>query len=199
MTDARADLHRRLSALLASRSDVELAELAGGRVTSIGVGGDATSADVDGVPLFIKRVPLTDREIAHRGSTANLFGLPVHCQYGMGGPSFNAWRELTANIIVIDAVLAGETQSFPMLYRWRVLPGRSTVAAEHADIDMVVAAYGGHPAVRARLEALAAASQRLVLFCEYIGSARRCAGQPRPTRRSRPVSMCTNCATRRRR
>jgi hypothetical protein len=71
-------------------------------------------------------------------------------------------------MVVTDAVLAGETQSFPVLHHWRVLPGRSPVAAEHADIDAVVAALDGCPAVRTRLEALAAASCSLVLFCEYI-------------------------------
>lgn len=138
------------------------------RSNGVGVGGDSAVLDVDGVPVFVKRIPLTDRELAHWGSTANLFDLPVFCQYGVGGPSFNAWRELAANIIVTDGVLAGETQSFPMLHHWRVLPGRSPVAAEHADIDTVVAAQGGCPAVCARLEALAAAPSSLVLFCEYI-------------------------------
>jgi hypothetical protein len=132
------------------------------------VGGGSTLIDVDSVPVFTKRIPLTDREVAHSGSTANLFDLPMFCQYGIGGPGFNAWRELAANINVTDAVLAGETQSFPILYHWRVLPGRSPVAAEHADIDTAVTAQGGSPAVRARLEALAAATYSLVLFCEYI-------------------------------
>jgi hypothetical protein len=71
-------------------------------------------------------------------------------------------------MIVTDGVLAGETRGFPLLYHWRVLPGRSPVAAEHADVDAAVAALGGSPAVRARLEALATASRSLVLFCEYI-------------------------------
>jgi hypothetical protein len=132
------------------------------------VGGGSGLIDVDSVPVFTKRIPLTDREVAASGSTANLFDLPMFCQYGMGGPGFNAWRELAANIIVTDAVLAGETQLFPILYHWRVLPGRSPVAAEHAEIDTVVAAQGGSPAVRVRLEALAAATCSLVLFCEYI-------------------------------
>ncbi|WP_327138953.1 serine/threonine protein phosphatase [Nocardia sp. NBC_01327] len=132
------------------------------------MGGGTAVLVVDGVQVFAKRIPLTDRELAHRGSTANLFDLPMFCQYGIGGPSFNAWRELAANIIVTDGVLAGETQSFPMLYHWRVLPGRSPVATEHADIETVVAAQGGSPAVRARLEALAVATSSLVLFCEYI-------------------------------
>lgn len=169
MTVARTVRYQRLSAFLASRSDSELAELVGaGRVIGVGVGGGAALVDVDGVPVFVKRIPLTERELADPGSTANLFDLPMYCQYGIGGPSFNAWRELAANVIVTDAVLAGETRSFPILYHWRVLPGRSPVAAEHADIDTVVTAQGGSPAVRARLEALAAAPCSLVLFCEYI-------------------------------
>ena len=169
MTAVRAARHRRLSALLTSRSDVELAELVGtGRVISVGVGGGSELLDIDSVPVFTKRIPLTDREVANSGSTANLFDLPMFCQYGIGGPSFNAWRELAANIIVTDAVLAGETQSFPILYHWRVLPSRSPVAAEHADIDAVVTAQGGSAAVRARLEALTDATCSLVLFCEYI-------------------------------
>jgi hypothetical protein len=169
MTAARSARHRRLSALLASHSDTELAALVDtGRQENVGVGGGSVVLDVDGVPVFAKRIPLTDRELANPGSTANLFGLPVYCQYGVVSPGFSAWRELAANVIVTDAVLAGETQSFPMLHHWRVLPGRSPVAAEHADIDTVVAALGDCPAVRARFEALAAASHSLVLFFEHL-------------------------------
>jgi hypothetical protein len=69
----------------------------------------------------------------------------VFCQYGVVNPGFSAWRELAANIMVTDGVLAGETQSFPVLHHWRVLPGRSPVAAERADIDTVFAALDGCP------------------------------------------------------
>lgn len=169
MTAAGRARHQRLSAALASHSDVELTALVEtGRANSVGVGGGSVVLDVDGVPVFAKRIPLTERELANPGSTANLFDLPVYCQYGVVSPGFNAWRELAANMVVTDAVLAGQTQSFPLLYHWRVLPGRSPVAAEYADIDTVVAALGGCSAVRARFEALAAASCSLVLFCEYI-------------------------------
>ncbi|QIS21368.1 serine/threonine protein phosphatase [Nocardia terpenica] len=168
MTMARRH-HQKLTAFLASRSDIELIELMEvGRSNGVGVGGGSAVLDVEGVSVFAKHIPLTDRELAHRGSTANLFELPVFCQYGIGGPSFSAWRELAANIIVTKGVLSGQTRVFPMLYHWRVLPGRSPVAAEHADLDAVVTTYGGCSAVRARLEALAAASSSLVLFCEYI-------------------------------
>lgn len=169
MTVAGRARHQKLSTVLAACADMKLAALVeAGRASDVGVGGGSAVIDVDGVPVFAKRIPLTDRELAHPGSTANLFDLPLFCQYGVVSPGFNAWRELTANMVVTDAVLAGETQSFPMLYHWRALPGRSPIAAEHADIDKVVAALGNSSAVRARLEALAAASSSLVLFCEYI-------------------------------
>jgi hypothetical protein len=168
MPDVRRARHQKLSALLASCTDVELAALVGTGQASVGVGGGSAVLDVDGTPVFAKRIPLTDLELAHPRSTANLFDLPTFCQYGVVSPGFNTWRELAANMIVTDAVLAGETELFPLLYHWRVLPGRPPIAAEYADIDTVVAALDGHPAVRARLEALATASHSLVLFCEYL-------------------------------
>lgn len=161
--------YEKLSAFLASRDDSQLTALVDtGQTIAVGVGGGSVVVDVDGVPVFAKRIPLTDREAANPGSTANLFEVPVYCQYGVVSPGFSAWRELAANVMVTEAALAGETQSFPLLYHWRVLPGRSPVAAEHTDIDAVVARLGGSPGVRARLDALAAASTSLVLFCEYV-------------------------------
>ncbi|MEV0678967.1 serine/threonine protein phosphatase [Actinosynnema sp. NPDC050436] len=169
MTPARIARHDELSTLLASCTGAELAALADtGRAGSVGVGGGAATVDVDGVAVFVKRIPLTDREIAHPRSTANLFDLPVHCQYGVVSPGFSAWRELAANLIVTEAARAGETEAFPLLHHWRVLPGRPPVAAEHADTDAVVAALDGSPAVRARLDALAGATHSLVLFSEHV-------------------------------
>ncbi len=169
MTPDRRARHHRLSTILASCTDAELvALLEAGRAGTAGVGGSPTQLDLDGTPVFAKRIALTDQELLHPHCTANLFDLPTHCQYGIGSPGFNAWRELAANVMVTDASLAGETDSFPLLHHWRVLPGRPPIAAEHADIETAIAALGGSPAVRARLEALAAATHSLVLFCEYI-------------------------------
>ncbi|WP_433593639.1 serine/threonine protein phosphatase [Nocardia sp. CA-145437] len=169
MTAPRIERHQRLSDQLGNHSDNELTKLLdNARSVSVGVGGSAAVLDVDGVPVFVKRIPLSERELAHPASTANLFDLPLHCHYGIGGPSVNTWRELAANKVVTNAILAGETESFPMLYHWRVLPGRPPIAAEHADIDKAVAAQGGSRAVRTRLEALAAAPSSLLLFSEYI-------------------------------
>jgi hypothetical protein len=145
--------------------------LAAGTDVGVGVGGGATVLEVDGLPVFAKRVPLTERERERPHSTANLFGIPHCCQYGagkVGSPGFSAWRELAANRIITSAVLGGETECFPLLCHWRVLPGRPPVADEHADIDAAVAAWDGHPAVRARLTALAEATHSLLLCFECL-------------------------------
>lgn len=160
--------HERLSKILAAGTDDDLARLTTGHAEAVSVGGGSTVVDVDETPVFVKRIPLTDLELARPHSTANLFGVPLVCQYGICSPGFSAWRELAANLTLTGAVLAGETAAFSLLHHWRVLPGRPPVADEYADLDATVVAMGGEPAVRARLEALAAASWSLVLFCEYL-------------------------------
>lgn len=81
-------------------------------------------------------------------STANLFGLPTFCQYGVGGPGFGAWRELAANTMATNWVLARQTEAFPLMYHWRVLPGAAPLADEHTDIEKAVAYWGGTAAPR---------------------------------------------------
>jgi hypothetical protein len=71
-------------------------------------------------------------------------------------------------MIVTEGVLAGEAESFPLLYHWRVLAGRAPLAPEHDDIDAVVAQFGGAAGVRLRFEDLAEATASLVLFSEYL-------------------------------
>lgn len=164
--------HDRVSATLAACDDDELmAFLKTAPGAAVSVGGGSSVIDVDDVPVFAKQIPITDRELAQPHSTANLFGLPTYCQYGMyrlAGPGFGAWRELAANLVITEGVLGGEAESFPLLYHWRVLPGRPPVASDHLDIDAVVAQFGGAPGVRVRFEELAVATSSLVLFHEYV-------------------------------
>lgn len=175
MLSSRRTRHERVSAALAALAALDDEDLASALemapAGAVSVGGSASVLDVDGISVFAKRVPITDRELAHPRSTANLFGLPVSCQYGMhplAGPGFGVWRELVASEVVTDGVLAGECEGFALLHHWRVLPGRPPVAPEHEDIEAVVSQFGGDSAVRTRLEELAAASSSLVLLLEHI-------------------------------
>lgn len=168
---ARLGRYGAVAASLALLNDRRLSELLGQvPLLGAGIGGTSALLEVEGVPVFVKRVPLTDleRRPEHVMSTANLFGLPTFCQYGVGAPSFGVWRELAANAMTTNWVLGGRCQSFPLMYHWRVLPGAPPPAEEHADVERTVAYWHGSPAVRARLEAIARASASVVLFLEYL-------------------------------
>lgn len=158
-----------VSAALAALNDDDVATLlADGRVGN-GIGGAHAVFDLADVRVFAKSVPLTEEERRSARSTANLFGLPVQCQYGVGSPSFNVWREIAAHERTTDWVLEGEEVAFPLLYHWRVLPGSSyEVQPEHADVEAAVAFFGGDRSVARRIEATAAARWSLVLFLEHV-------------------------------
>lgn len=168
---ARLARYGEVSGSLMLLSDRQLGQLVDEAGTAgSGIGGSSAVGDVAGVPVFVKRVPLTDLE-RRPGcvmSTANLFGLPVFCQYGVGSPGFGAWRELAANAVTTSWVLAGRTAAFPLMYHWRVLLGAAELADELQDVDGAVAYWGGSAAVRERIRALAGASASVVLFLEYI-------------------------------
>lgn len=86
----------------------------------------------------------------------------------LASPGFGAWRELAANLEVTEGVLDGGCESFALLHHWRVLPGSPPLAAEYDDIDAVAAQFGHDPAVRSRIEEMAAADSSLVLFMEHV-------------------------------
>jgi hypothetical protein len=139
-----------------------------------GIGGTSALLDIGGTPVFVKRVPLTDLEKQPENvrSTANLFGLPAFCHYGVGvigGPGFGAWRELAVHIMTTNWVLAQDYEGFPLMYHWRVLPhpGQS-LPEELADVEKAAAYWGGGSEVHRRIEALRESSASIALFLEYI-------------------------------
>lgn len=169
---ARLAAYSTVSTSLALESDRRLGELVDAAMPlGSGIGGRSALLEVDGKPVFVKRVPLTDMERLpeHARSTANLFGIPTFCQYGVGGgPGFGAWRELAVHTMTTNWVLSGQHQGFPMMYHWRLLPDTAALHEELADVERVVAYWGGSPEVRRRIEALQQSSASLALFMEYI-------------------------------
>ncbi|WP_369394679.1 protein kinase family protein [Streptomyces sp. CG1] len=137
-----------------------------------GIGGRSAELDIDGTRVFVKRVPLTDTELRPQNarSTANLFGLPMFYQYGVGSAGFGAWRELAVHVMTTNWVLGNEYEGFPLMYHWRILPDSPPegVADEFGGIDGAVAHWEGSSAVRERLEAIGRSSSSLVLFLEHV-------------------------------
>ncbi|MER5218550.1 protein kinase family protein [Streptomyces sp. NPDC002838] len=173
--DTRLANHTDIATALSLLSDRELADLVdAGTPNGSGIGGRSTLIEVDGVRVFVKRVPLTDieRRPEHVRSTANVFGLPPFFHYGIGvvaSPGLGAWRELAAHTMTTNWVLADRFAGFPLMHHWRVLPDTPRpLPDELADVERAVAYWGGTPQVRERIEARRTASASLTLFLEYI-------------------------------
>ncbi|MTE16280.1 protein kinase family protein [Nocardia sp. CT2-14] len=171
---ARLYAYGAVSTALALHSDHALRELVDAATPlGVGIGGKSALLEIAGTPVFVKRVPLTDleRQPEHLRSTANLFDLPHFHHYGVGligGTGFGAWRELAVHTMTTNWVLAAEHEGFPLMYHWRVLPDTTPLPDELADVDRVVAYWGGRPQIRRRIEARRDSSASIALFLEYI-------------------------------
>ncbi|GAA3886274.1 protein kinase family protein [Streptomyces sedi] len=172
---ARLAAHGAVSTSLALRGDRELRALVDAATPiGSGIGGRTLLLEVDGTPVFVKQVPLTDLERRPENvhSTANLFGMPSYCRYGVGpvcSPGFGAWRELAVHAMTTNWVIAGDYEGFPLTYHWRVLPGaEQPLPEELADVEGVVDFWGERSGIRRRVEALRQSTASLVLFLEYI-------------------------------
>ena len=160
--------------MLACLSNADLVDLLNtGSSVHSGIGGRSLCITIEDSPVFVKRVPLTEFELKSENlfSTANLFGMPLSCSYGVGSPGFSAWRELAAHVIVTNWVISQACHSFPLLYHWRVLPN-STPAPLNLDewgsLDNFVGMWGSSAGVRKRVEEMNCASSEILLFLEYI-------------------------------
>ncbi len=170
---ARLAAHGTMSTHLSLLSDRQLGEsVAAADPLGSGIGGRSAELDIDGTRIFVKRIPLTDVETRAENArcTANLFGLPMFYQYGVGSAGFGAWRELAVHTMTTNWVLGNQYEGFPLMYHWRVLPDSPPegFVDEFGGIDGAVAHWEGSPAVRERLEAIGRSSSSLVVFLENV-------------------------------
>ncbi|MET7699653.1 protein kinase family protein [Streptomyces sp. NPDC005485] len=170
---ARLAAHGTVAAHLSLLSDRRLGEVVAAAVPlGSGIGGRSAELDIDGTRVFVKQVPLTDLELQPENvrSTANLFGLPMFYQYGVGSAGFGAWRELAVHTMTTHWVLGNAYAGFPLMYHWRILPAAPPegFADAFGGIEGAVAHWEGSQAVRERLEAIGRSSACLVLFLEHV-------------------------------
>ena len=173
-TTERLMTYNAISTELALLSDRRLSDLLEKAVPlGTSICGATSWLRIDGMSVFVKKIRLTDleKQPENRMSTANLFDLPTHFQYGIGSQGFGAWRELVAHIMTTNWVLANECLNFPLMYHWRVLPRlQHEEPTEQAlkELEKNVAFWDGSQVIRARMLASLQASTEIVLFLEHI-------------------------------
>ncbi|MBK7897159.1 MAG: hypothetical protein WAS33_28595 [Candidatus Promineifilaceae bacterium] len=166
--DQRQKRYYLLSSALAQ---LDNAHLQGPTTTSEGQAGWGTtqSLKVAGLPIFVKRIPVTELEYAQMFSTQNVYDLPAFYQYGLGSVGFGVFRELVAHIKSTNWVLAGEIENFPLLYHYRIVPftGESP-AVDMAYHQRYVTYWGDNANVGRYLLDRAKAPYELILYLEHI-------------------------------
>lgn len=169
---ARREAHGKVAAWLAAKSDAELLGLVPleGAWREHFHGGRSGTLQIEGAKVFVKHIALTDLERgANAGSTANMFGLPMFYQYGVGSAGFGARRELLSYLKGSDWALSGECPYFPLVHHWRELPRPHMALSERQTnwLDIAPTYWAGSEAVRARVKAIADAQASIVVFMEF--------------------------------
>lgn len=163
---ARFDKHYQIDTALSLTSDsAMLAWLA--RVNLTQGWGTTGSVRLNEHELFVKKVPLTDREMSKAYSTKNLYRIPSWYSYGVGSAGFGAFRELAAQRKTTNWVLGGETSAFPLLHHYRILPITQPVLPID-DLDGYVAYWNDSQSVRRYMLDRAQSKFELVMFIENL-------------------------------
>lgn len=133
--------------------------------------GSSIKLDIDGIPIFVKKVPLNKVEGSPENirSTENLFDIPLYYQYGVGSGGFSVWRELSAHIMSTEWVLSGENKNLPLMYHWRIINSSDEkTPLDEDELKNYVKYWGDSSAIEERYRANHDASSFVVLFIEYI-------------------------------
>jgi hypothetical protein len=166
--DTRSDVHARLSARLAELGDDELASLlAGGDGTSRAWGCSYPSS-IEGIDVFVKRVPVTAVEMENPSSTKNHFGLPTYYSYGVGSAGFGVYRELAMHEKTTRWVLDRAIDTFPLLLHHRVLPRSPGTAAPLTTDDDYIRKWNSNAAIASYANARASATNEMWMVLEHV-------------------------------
>ncbi|HBD7093952.1 TPA: hypothetical protein KLD23_003136 [Legionella pneumophila] len=169
----RIEKYVKISNILACMSNKQLlSALSDSTAKHQGIGGASVEIEINNVPIFIKKVPITDFELQPDNymSTANIFNLPMCYQYGIGSAGFGAWRELAAHIMTTNWVITGKCPNFPMMYHWRIIPdsiGKEDLSYWDSQ-ENYFADWENNQQIKFRIDSLNQANTSILLFLEHF-------------------------------
>jgi hypothetical protein len=165
-----------VSSSLAELSNAELQQiLADAKLMHEGIGGISLKIEINKTPIFVKKIPVTDKELQPENymSTANIFNLPICYQYGVGSAGFGVWRELSSHITTTNWVITNKCSNFPIMYHWRILKEddcKIISDEDQAALDNDIAYWENNPSINNRLKEKILATHHIYLFLEFIPS-----------------------------
>lgn len=160
--------HSKISTALARLGDDALRGLLDGESEARGWG-YVQKIEIDGDPVFVKAIPLTDLEHDHPNSTRNHYRLPTYYQYGVGSAGFGAWRELAAHAKTTTWVLDGVHGAFPLTYHVRIVPRAGLLAPSTSQgVDDYVRRWNSSQAVARYLADRADGAYAALIFLEWL-------------------------------
>ncbi len=142
--------------------------LSSGEKVYTGIGGTAMKLQIESIPVFAKKLPLTNIEIQNKLSTKNLFELPTYYQYGVGSAGFSAWRELQTHHMTTEWVLNDECANFPIMYGYKIIQEDNPQKRTQDDLPKYVKYWNGSKAIKNRMNALQNSTHSVVVFLEFI-------------------------------
>lgn len=169
----RTQRYKTISTKLASLSKEQLISLLReGQSMHKGIGGSSHLIAIDNIPIFVKKIPLSDLELQseHYRSTANIYHLPLYYQYGVGSAGFCTWRELETHIVTTDWIISGQCPNFPILYHWRIMPnGPDDINTDYwGNLDQYCQYWENSEAIRHRVKSIVDSKSHITLFLEYV-------------------------------
>ena len=133
-----------------------------------GIGGTGIKLAVESIPIFAKKIPLTDIESINQFSTKNLFELPTYYQYGVGSTGFGIWRELKTHQKTTEWVLNKECENFPIMYGYAIIDEDNPQQMTKDNLKQYINYWGSSTAIGNKMQALLDSKQSVVVFLEYI-------------------------------
>jgi hypothetical protein len=168
LANLRRGVYAELAAAFSAWDDDTLRSLVFASVPTWRAWGASHVLSVNGKSVFVKRVPVTDVELARPMSTRNLFRLPGYYSYGVGSAGFGVFRELVTHEKATEWVLSGATAGFPLLYHHRVMPRLEPAPPFPIPLEEYVTYWNSSKTVARYIEARQQATHEVWLVIEFV-------------------------------
>ena len=122
---------------------------------------------LDGIKIFIKKIPLTKLEYNNQYSTANLYNLPAFYNYGFGSAGINCYRELLTHVKTTNWVLNDQIENFPLMYHYRIMENTKPLKVQ-TDINKYIKRWNNDENIKKYTLARDTAEYEIMICLEYF-------------------------------